>query len=103
MSLMNLSTNIRPRTVPATARQSTLAAPSICACSDFSVAPRAADTSSASASTASSVPASDSASRHSICCIRKAGGIAVLLSASRSTPCSEQRYAARASGFFRRR
>ena len=35
--------------------------------------------------------ASSSASRHSICCIRNSAGIAVLFSASTSTPCSSHR------------
>ena len=39
----------------------------------------------------STVFASDSASRHSICCIRNAAGMAVLLSASMSAPWSAHR------------
>ena len=47
--------------------------------------------SSSSASSAASVLASSSASRHSICCIRKAGGMAVLFSACTGAPRSSHR------------
>ncbi|EWS65576.1 hypothetical protein Y695_01162 [Hydrogenophaga sp. T4] len=68
-----------------------LRSPSAVCCSWVNIVRRAALTSSAMRSSASLLRASSRSSRHCICCIRKAAGMAVLFSAWIGTPFSSHR------------
>jgi len=84
----------------------TSAAARVQSCASSIAWPMAASSSSRSSfivartsfSAAGSPRASSSASRHSICCIRKAGAILVLLASSASIPCNFSRYTPRFTG-----
>ena len=92
--------NISALTCAAAAGASLWSSSRCCSAAIAAVSARAA--SSSSTCSAASLLASSKASRHSICCIKKAGGMAVLFSAWTGAPRSSHRYAARLSGSFRR-